>query len=121
MKKFLYAAVMALTVAFMASCGGTPTSYKYADGENPTIDVMKGTVNGTSYDNETQKCWKVTYKSTSTTFDEYEFTTEFLLVAAAETWVAELNHMGMKGGYSYIVVAGKNDYESCENLNEDYD
>ena len=119
MKKFLYAAVMALTVAFMASCGGSPTSYKYADGENPTIDIYKGTVNGTSYDNETNKCWKITYTTSAYNWTEYEWGTEFEIVAVGETWVAQLNHEGMKAGYSYIVAAGKDDYESCENLNED--
>lgn len=119
MKKFLYAAVMALTVAFMASCGGSPTSYKYADGENPDINVVNGTVNGHEYDTKTECCWKVTYTTSSATIVEYEWTNEFLVVAGAEAWVAEWNHMGYKAGYSYIKWTAASTEEACEGNNSD--
>jgi len=127
MKKLLYVAVMALTMGFFASCNGGPgTSMQYDEGQNPSINVEDGTVNGKSYDNETEKCWemtmsvKVPYAGTATT-KAYEWGTEFFIVSVGEASVAQWNHEGCPAGYSYKAVSAE-DYDACHDLNpDDYD
>ena len=124
MKKLLYVAVMALTMGFFASCNNGPsTGMKYAEGENPNVNVQDGTVNGKEYDNTTAKCWKWTlaeslpgYGSASDT--SYAWGTEFEMVVAAEHAVAVANHNGINAGYSYKEVEAT-DSEACNNQNEE--
>ena len=124
MKKFLYAAVMALTMGFFASCNGGPgTGMKYAEDENPQINYDSGSVNGKTYDNTTDKCWevkmavKVPYAGTANT-TSYDWCSEFLIVSTAESAIAEWNHQGLAAGYSYKEVSAGNS-EDCKDLNPD--
>ena len=124
MKKLLYVAVMALTMGFFASCNNGPsTGMKYAEGENPTVNALNGTVNGQAYDMTTAKCWKWTlaeslpgYGSASKT--SYAWGTEFEMVVGAENAVAVANHQGIEAGYEYKEVDAA-DSEACNNLNEE--
>lgn len=120
MKKFFYVAVMALTVAFMASCSGNGGSEYYRNHELQ-IDVENGTVNGKSYDSETEKCWKITMKTTylgvTGTADEFTWGTEWALVAGCETAMASSYEMGIKASYTYAEAPQYKDYEACNNAN----
>ena len=125
MKKFMYVALMALTLGFMASCSGgsSASSDKYADGKEPSIDWNKGTVNGDSFDNTTEKCWKMHFTTTvngySSSYDQWVFGTEFQVVSTGELWLAEMAHIGNnKSTYSYK-ESGEKDYESCMGNNKD--
>lgn len=125
MKKVLYAAVMALTMGFLASCNNGPsTGMKYGEDENPQINYQDGTVNGKTYDNETAKCWELTLSATypyvgMVTETSHDWCTECVIVATGEEFVAESNHGGISAGYSYKEAAGASDYESCHALDED--
>jgi len=124
MKKLLYVAVMALTMGFFASCNNGPsTGMKYAEGENPTINVVDGTVNGQAYDMTTAKCWKWTLAESipgagSADAVGYDWATEFNMVASLEQSVALANHNGIYAGYSYKEVEAS-DSEACNNKNEE--
>lgn len=124
MKKLLYVAVMALTMGLFASCNGGPsTGMKYAEGENPTINVVDGTVNGKAYDNTTDKCWKWTLAERipgigSGSETRYEWGTEFGVIAGLEQAVALANHNGIEAGYDCKEVEAS-DSEACHDLNPD--
>ena len=124
MKKLLYVAVMALTMGFFASCNNGPsTGMKYAEGENPTINVVDGTVNGKAYDNTTEKCWKWTLVERipgvgSASETRYEWGTEFAVIAGLEQGVALANHNGIEAGYDCKEVEAS-DSEACNNKNEE--
>ena len=122
MKKFFYVAVMALTMGLFASCGsGVSTGTKYAEDENPVINRVEHSVNGIVYDNTEEKCWELNFaisvpyagKVTSTS---YSWATEFSLIIAAETEVAQYNHDGIAAGYEYKSVEAEND-DACYKLN----
>ena len=125
MKKFLYVAIMALTMGFLASCSGSSSKYTQG-GPQPSIDTDKSTVNGVVYDNKIEKCWKVTIHATATymgvtaTTDEttYEWCTEFELVAVYEEAMWTMAQAGRyaSASYSYVATADK-DYDSCINHN----
>ena len=59
MKKFMYVAVMALTLGFFTGC--LP---KVSVGNEPQIDEQKSTVDGKYYDNTVYKCWVFTWEYT---------------------------------------------------------
>ena len=128
MKKFLYLAIMALTVGFFASCSaGANGSDYYKDGKEPQIDYNNATVNGKKYDNQKEKCWCWTMKATvlgvTSSEEEYLWGTEFDLVAACETAMyafAQTNTViNAKASYTYI-NAPYYDSESClENNDKD--
>ena len=129
MKKFLYLAIMALTVGFFASCSaGSNGSDYYKDGKEPQIDFNNATVNGKKYDNQKEKCWCWTMKQTvmgiTTSSEEYLWGTEFDLVAACETAMyayAQANTViNAKASYTYIHAALYLDSEEClENNDKD--
>lgn len=129
MKKFLYLAIMALTVGFFASCSaGANGSDYYKDGKEPQIDFNNATVNGKKYDNQKEKCWCWTMKQTvmgiTTSSEEYLWGTEFDLVAACETAMyayAQANTViNAKASYTYIHAALYLDSEEClENNDKD--
>ena len=128
MKKFLSIALVAMTVVMMTGCGiGSSSEYKQGDAM-PKIDNSKHTVNGRHYDNDTEKCWKVSTTLTIKTSGskttnketEYVWGTEFYLVAMMEMemWgVAQSGEYG-SAAYSYIVTPDK-DSESCLDHNDD--
>lgn len=122
MKKFFAVAMMAITMMLMASCGvGSSSSYEQGD-PMPKIDASKATVNGRSYDNEKECCWKVTFtykitdgsSTTKNTDTNYVWCTEFELVALEEMamWTAAQTGKYASCSYSYIITTAK-DYESC--------
>lgn len=126
MKKFLYLAIMALTVGFFASCSaGANSSDYYKDGKEPQIDFDKYTVNGKAYDNKTEKCWKWTMKATvmgiTTSTDEYLWGTEFTLVSACEyamyTYAQANAVVNSKASYTYIQTSDL-DSEECLSNND---
>ena len=126
MKKFFSIALMAMTMVFMASCGAGSSS-QYAQGDPmPSINASKGTVNGRSYDTETEYCWKVTFnykvksndsqtKGSETT---WVWATEFALVSTEEMamWTAAQTGKWASCSYSYIRTTDK-DYEACNKHN----
>lgn len=126
MKKFLYLAIMALTVGFFASCsaGGNSSDY-YKNGKEPQIDYDKATVNGKKYDNETWKCWCWTMTTTvlgeTTSAEEYLWGTEFDLVAVceAEMYAFSLANkiLDAKASYTYIQTPDQ-DPEECHKHND---
>ena len=124
MKKLLYVAIMALTVGLMASCAGkSGGSDYYKGGKTPDIDVNKSTVNGVKYDNETEKCWKYTIKTTTlgitVSSDTYEWATEFVMVAANEEAMYLVAQSGVsKASYSYVEAPSYKDSEACLENNE---
>ena len=121
MKKFLYLAIMALTVGFFASCsaGGNSSDY-YKNGKKPQIDYDKATVNGKKYDNKTWKCWCWTMTATdrdqTTSTQKYLWGTQFDLVAVceAEMYAFSLAHkiLDAKASYTYIQTSDQ-DSEAC--------
>ena len=125
MKKFLYVAIMALTMGLLASCSGSSSKYTQG-GPEPSIDTEKSTVNGVSYDNKTEKCWKVTthvsasVMGVTATSDEvtYDWCTEFELVATYEyaMWTTAQAGRYANASYSYVATGDK-DYESCSSHN----
>ena len=122
MKKLLYLAVMALTVAVMTACGGVAlTDSKYAIGEGPQIDTEKATVNGVHYNNEDEMCWKLTEVakagSTKVTSYQYVWGTEFDMRVAGEEFIASMNWIGQSAGYSYIVTTDE-DSQACLKHND---
>lgn len=121
MKKFLYLAIMALTVGFFASCSaGSNSSDYYKNGKKPQIDYDKATVNGKKYDNKTWKCW--CWTKTATDRDQtistknYLWGTEFDLVAfcEAEMYAFSLANkiLDAKASYTYIQTSDQ-DSEAC--------
>ena len=60
MKKFFFAAVMALTTLFATNCTGLTGA------KQPVIDEENHTVNGVQYDDETYYCWKFEWETTTT-------------------------------------------------------
>ena len=134
MKKFLFAALTALTMVFMSSCGQGSSSEYTQGGPAPSIDAKAGTVNGRTYNNTDYKCWIVSYSfeylavlsgsSTKTTETKYIWGTEFDIVSAAETTMYATAQSGTlaKGSYSYLVFAPLDgtqlDYDSCTDLNK---
>ena len=130
MKKILSVALMAMTMVFMASCGGNSGKYKYGDPE-PKIDTEKGTVNGKAYDNKTEACWEVTtsisgasaLSAASTGSTVYVWATEFGVVSLEEyaMWeTAQINgalSAKVTASYTYRKTGDK-DYESCIGRNE---
>ena len=128
MKKFLSIALVAMTVVFMTGCGiGSSSEYKQGDAM-PKIDNSKSTVNGRHYDNDTQKCWKVSTSLTIKTSDSqttkkattYVWGTEFYLVSMMEMEMWTVAQTGQYGSakYGYIVTSDK-DSESCLDHNDD--
>ena len=119
MKKFFQVALMALTVAFMASCKGeSGSSSYYANGKEPQIDFNEGTVNGKKYDTEKETCWKYTIKTTtlgiSASASEYTWGTEWAMVAACEETMYIAAQTGItKASYSYVEAPQFKDSESC--------
>ena len=93
----------------------------------PKIDNSKHTVNGRTYDNETEKCWKVstsfTIKTsgskTSSSSVEYVWGTEFYLVSMMEMEMWGMAQTGEYGScaYSYTHTSDQ-DSESCYNHND---
>jgi len=82
MKKFLYFAILALTMGVFASCVTGASSLR----DEPEIDEQNATINGKHYDNETYKCWEFTWEYTVKVTGEptesedgvdYYWTTEF--------------------------------------------
>ena len=73
MKKFIYAAILALVMSSFAGC--KPGTF----GTEPVINEDKGTIDGIPYDNTTYKCWQVVFKATasahgqSATSEDYEW------------------------------------------------
>lgn len=127
MKKFLYLAIMALTVGFFASCkSGANGSDYYKDGKEPQIDYDKATVNGKKYDNQNAKCWcwtmKVTVAGVTSSTEEYLWGTQFDLVVACETAMyayAQANVLvNAKASYTYVQEPLYTDSESCLELND---
>lgn len=125
MKKLLYVAMMALTVGLMASCAGkSGGSDYYKNGKTPDIDVNKSTVNSVKYDNETEKCWKYTIKTTTlgitVSSDTYEWATEFVMVAANEEAMYLVAQSGVsKASYTYVEAPAYKDSEACLNNNDE--
>ena len=126
MKKFLSAALVALTTVFMASCGvGSSSEYKQGD-PMPSINPSEGTVNGRHYDTETEHCWKITinYKvksdDSSTKGSETMFVwgTEFAIVSAQETamWTAAQAGKYASASYGYVRTSEDN-YNDCMDRN----
>ena len=118
MKKFFAFAVLALTVGFFASCGGSSSaSYKQGDPE-PQIDYNAGTVNGVAYDTKTECCWKETSTATvmgvTASTVSYEWSTEFVMKAAGElaAWSAAQAGVGTYR-FSYVAAPQFKDSESC--------
>ena len=68
MKKFMFFAVMAMTLGFMTSClpGATYTT------DLPIIDNIKHTIDGRQYDNETYRCWEITITTTETASGDFD-------------------------------------------------
>lgn len=126
MKKFIYVAFMALTMAFMTGCKSDGGSSAYqAGGPQPSINYENGTVNGKTYDNETEKCWKVTLSASvnKETSKEtlYAWATEFEVVAEMEYMMWRIAQtQGASGSYTYSATKDT-DYESCMNHNEEQD
>ena len=114
--------MMAIAVAF-TSCGvgvGNGSSEQYKGGKEPEVDFDKATVNGIVYDNETEKCWKFTIKTTTlgitASADDYTWGTEFEMVFACEETMYIVAQAGLsKAKYSYVVVPGA-DEDKCEEL-----
>ena len=125
MKKFLLGALLAVTTMFMASCaGGGSSNYKQGDPQ-PAIDAEAGTVNGKTYDNTTEYCWKVsmTEKVMGYSFTEtaYAWGTEWAIVASFEMEMWSIAQEGYGSAtYSYSKDSAK-DYESCVGQNQDDD
>ena len=134
MKKFLFAALTAMTMVFMSSCGqGASTEYTQG-GPQPSIDSKAGTVNGRHYNTTDNKCWIVTYsfeylgglngETNKKSETKYVWSTEFDVVSTAETlmWTTAQSGTLAKGSYAYVVYTPLNgdpiDYNSCTNLNE---
>lgn len=121
MKKFFAMAVMALTVAFMASCGAGNSGKYTQGGPEPQIDYNAGTVNGKAYDNRTDCCWKLTtsyYYIVNVSASEYVWGTEFAVVAAGELTMYEFAQLGYgNASYSYSVTSDQT-YEACDKHNE---
>ncbi|MBO4690690.1 MAG: hypothetical protein J5621_07425 [Paludibacteraceae bacterium] len=117
MKKFIYVAMVAVA-ALMVSCKAGEGTSDYYKTHKFTFDLEAGTVNGKAYDNETEKCWKVTNTETTlgikTTTESYTwnteygvvFSNEFALDAAAATGI-------MKASYKYEEAPDYKDSESC--------
>jgi len=117
MKKFLYVALVALTMGFMTSCqSGGSTSYTKG-GPMPSINFEAGTVNGKTYDTKTDKCWKVdisaSSKEQSASETKYYWGSEFELVAEMEElmWTVAQTGQG-NASYSYSATSDA-DYETC--------
>ena len=122
MKKFLYVAVMALTMGFFASCSGSSSAYTKG-GPEPTIDTEAGTVNGKVYDNQTAKCWKITESYTYMGFraseDVWMWGTEFLVVSTCEETMWSMAQLGYgSASYSYVVTTDA-DYNACNAHNSE--
>lgn len=121
MKKFIYVAVMAIAVVF-ASCtkaDGFGNS-EYYKNHSLDIDINAGTVNGKSYDNTTDKCWKIETKAKvmgiSTVVISYDWGTEFTVVAANETAIAALAGIS-KSTYTMKEASEYDTYEKCTDAN----
>ena len=101
MKKFIYAAILALTLGAFASCTGTSL------GAEPVIDEKNGTINGKKYDNVNYACWQFDYSYNETCTDGEEgdsdagtifyWTTEF----GAESIKAEFDWSHNWSAYAY--------------------
>ena len=127
MRKFFQLAVMALAVGFFSSCGmGGSSSYKQGDAA-PKIDADNCTVNGIRYDNQTERCWKVTstvkvsvlgIEAQAKDNVVYVWETQFALVAEMEMamWTAAQAGSAASASYSYTATTDK-DSESCLNRN----
>ena len=113
MKKFLTIALMALTVGFMVSCANT--KYRLG-GPQPIIDREAGTVNGKSYDTTVEKCWQVDIKTTilgaTTSSTNWEWLTEFALVADYETQAYWKAQAGIDFRYTYAATSDP-DADTC--------
>ena len=125
MKKFLLGALVAVTTLFMASCAGGGSSNYKQGGEKPAIDMEAGTVNGKTYDNTTECCWKISLTEKvmgySFTTTEYAWGTEWAVVASMEMEMYEFAQGGVGSAtYSYSKDSAK-DYESCVGQNQDDD
>ena len=94
MKKILFAALTAMTMVFMSSCGqGASTEYTQG-GPQPSIDSKAGTVNGRHYNTTDYNCYCISYsfeslggvngETTKTSKTEYVWGTEFDVVSTAE-------------------------------------
>ncbi|MBQ3717310.1 MAG: hypothetical protein II901_02870 [Paludibacteraceae bacterium] len=134
MKKILFAALTAMTMVFMSSCGqGASTEYTQG-GPQPSIDSKAGTVNGRHYNTTDYNCYCISYsfeslggvngETTKTSKTEYVWGTEFDVVSTAELamWTTAQSGTLAKGSYAYLVYIPLNgdklDYNSCDNLNK---
>ena len=92
MKKFMYLAVMALTLGFFASC--TPRS---SVGKEPVVDETNATINGVHYDNTEYACWQFDWEYTEKETGEQSYKesgTEFF-------WTTEFEAQKMKAEFDY--------------------
>ena len=120
MKKFFYVALVAVA-AFMVSCKGESNGSEYYKNHELQIDIEAGTVNGKAYDTTTQKCWKTSLTTktfgVTTTDIEYQWGTEFSVVAGLETGMAAayaLHSIGnTKATYTIEEAPAYKDSESC--------
>ena len=120
MKKFIYVAVMAIAVVF-ASCKSESNSSEYYKNHELQIDINAGTVNGVVYDNTTDKCWKTTITTKtfgiSSTVVDYEWGTQFSVVAGCETAMAAVYAVkaigNSKATYTCVEAPEYDTYEKC--------
>lgn len=123
MKKFFAMAVMALTVAFMASCAGSGSSSRYtAGGEGPKVDTENATINGKHYDDTVNKCWKMTVTQSyivTVNVDEYIWGTEYLCVLTGEELMWTYAQTGIRASYKYAEAPSFKDSDACLANNTD--
>ena len=92
MKKFMYVAVMALTLGMFTGC--LP---KTSVGHEPEIDDTNATIDGVHYDNEEYACWQFDWEWTETTTGEepeHEIGQEFY-------WTTEFEMQKIKALFDY--------------------
>ncbi|MBO5618541.1 MAG: hypothetical protein J5902_00990 [Paludibacteraceae bacterium] len=124
MKKFLYLAMMALTLGFFAGCTGASV------GKQPVIDENAGTVNGKAYDTETYKCWEFTWEYTEKATGEadahesgvdYFWMTEFEIQKYKAEWDYAHNASASAYGVKYSISGESSLKETDKDVSECYD
>ena len=107
MKKFIYVAVMALTLGFFSNC--TPRA---SVGNEPKLDEQNSTLNGVFYDNTVYKCWEFTWsyveKENGAVVEQdhgvdYEWTTELMARYHKALWDYDHNMSASAYGQSWSI------------------
>jgi len=121
MKKFLYVALMALVMGMFVGCKSAIGGSDYYRDHDLKIDYNNCTVNGTKYDNTTEKCWvwTLTQKKSGAEakVDHYLWGTQFALVAACETVMYESYKASIVASYAFIEAPAYKNEKDCDNNN----